>query len=189
MVPLEPWVKWRWAMGKSEYALSDNDRELYRPFSVVRQLSPASATALEFFSPLDSKFTCVTFARHQFPYVSRRPLSDAGDSQSSDGDHAPGSVGEAIYGAAILTGRSVKPSAAPKTCHSSSESWENGDSEYVIRYAGKIRPFLKFQYLYNIWNYFFFLAGFKASSQSANTKYLVRTCSQHAGEQSCCSKY
>ena len=36
-------------MGKSEYALSDNDRELYRPFSVVRQLSPASATALEFF--------------------------------------------------------------------------------------------------------------------------------------------
>ena len=30
----------------------------------------------------------------------------------------------------------------PKTCHSSSESWENGDSEYVIRYAGKIRPFL-----------------------------------------------
>ena len=26
--------------------------ELYRPFSVVRQLSPASATALEFFSPL-----------------------------------------------------------------------------------------------------------------------------------------
>ena len=26
---------------------------------------------------------------------------------------------------------------------SSSESWENGDSEYVIRYAGKIRPFLK----------------------------------------------
>ena len=39
-------------MGKSEYALSDNDRELYRPFSVVRQLSPASATALEFFSPL-----------------------------------------------------------------------------------------------------------------------------------------
>ena len=42
----------------------------------------------------------------------------------------------------------------PKTCHSSSESWENGDSEYVIRYAGKIRPFLKFQYLYNIRNYF-----------------------------------
>ena len=39
-------------MGKSEYALSDNDRELYRPFTVVRQLSPASATALEFFSPL-----------------------------------------------------------------------------------------------------------------------------------------
>ena len=32
----------------------------------------------------------------------------------------------------------------PKTCHSSSESWENGDSEYVIRYAGKIRPFLNF---------------------------------------------
>ena len=30
----------------------------------------------------------------------------------------------------------------PKTCHSSSESSENGDSEYVIRYAGKIRPFL-----------------------------------------------
>ena len=30
----------------------------------------------------------------------------------------------------------------PKTCHGSSESWENGDSEYVIRYAGKIRPFL-----------------------------------------------
>ena len=29
----------------------------------------------------------------------------------------------------------------PKTCHSSSESWENGDSEYVIRYAGEIRPF------------------------------------------------
>ena len=58
----------------------------------------------------------------------------------------------------------------------------------VIRYAGKIRPFLKFQYLCNIRNYFF-LAGFKASSQSANVKYLVRTCSQHAGEQSCCSKY
>ena len=36
-------------MGKSKYALSANDRELYRPFSVVRQLSPASATALEFF--------------------------------------------------------------------------------------------------------------------------------------------
>ena len=43
----------------------------------------------------------------------------------------------------------------PKTCHSSSESWENGDSEYVIRYAGKIRPFLKFQYLHNIRNYLF----------------------------------
>ena len=43
----------------------------------------------------------------------------------------------------------------PKTCHSSSERWENGDSEYVIRYAGKIRPFLKFQYLCNIRNYFF----------------------------------
>ena len=43
----------------------------------------------------------------------------------------------------------------PKTCHSSSESWENGDSKYVIRYAGKIRPFLRFQYLYNIRNYFF----------------------------------
>ena len=43
----------------------------------------------------------------------------------------------------------------PKTCHGSSESWENGDSEYVIRYAGKIRPFLKFQYLHNIRNYFF----------------------------------
>ena len=43
----------------------------------------------------------------------------------------------------------------PKTCHSSSESWENGDSEYVTRYAGKIRPFLKFQYLCNIRNYFF----------------------------------
>ena len=43
-------------MGKSEYALSDNDRELYRPFSVVRQLSPASATALEFFSPLSIVF-------------------------------------------------------------------------------------------------------------------------------------
>ena len=43
----------------------------------------------------------------------------------------------------------------PKTCHSSSESWENCDSEYVIRYAGKICPFLKFQYLYNIRNYFF----------------------------------
>ena len=43
----------------------------------------------------------------------------------------------------------------PKTCHSSSESWENGDSEYVIRYAGKIRPILKFQYLHNIRNYFF----------------------------------
>ena len=42
----------------------------------------------------------------------------------------------------------------PKPCHSSSESWENGDSEYVVRYAGKIRPFLKFQYLYNIRNYF-----------------------------------
>ena len=42
----------------------------------------------------------------------------------------------------------------PKTCHSSSESWENGDSEYVIRYPGKIRPFLKVQYLYNIRNYF-----------------------------------
>ena len=76
----------------------------------------------------------------------------------------------------------------PKTCHSSSESLENGDSEYVIRYAGKIRPFLKFQYLYNIRNYFF-MAAFKASSQSANAKYLVRTCSQHAREQSCCSKY
>ena len=43
----------------------------------------------------------------------------------------------------------------PKTCHSSSESWKNGDSEYVIRYAGKIRPSLKFQYLYNIRNHFF----------------------------------
>ena len=43
----------------------------------------------------------------------------------------------------------------PKTCHSSSESWENGDSEDVIRCAGKIRPFLKFQYLHNIRNYFF----------------------------------
>ena len=43
----------------------------------------------------------------------------------------------------------------PKTCHSSSESWEYGDSEYVIRYAGKIRPFLKFQYLCNTRNYFF----------------------------------
>ena len=32
----------------------------------------------------------------------------------------------------------------PKTCHSPSESWENGDSEYVIRYAGKIRPFYNF---------------------------------------------
>ena len=32
----------------------------------------------------------------------------------------------------------------PKTCHSSSESRKNGDSEYVIRYAGKIRPFLNF---------------------------------------------
>ena len=32
----------------------------------------------------------------------------------------------------------------PKTCHSSSESWENDDSEYAIRYAGKIRPFLNF---------------------------------------------
>ena len=42
----------------------------------------------------------------------------------------------------------------PKTCHSSSESWENGDSEYVIRYAGKIRPFLKFQYLHNSRNNF-----------------------------------
>ena len=31
----------------------------------------------------------------------------------------------------------------------------------------------KCQYLYNIRNYFF-LAGFKASSQSANAKYLVR---------------
>ena len=29
----------------------------------------------------------------------------------------------------------------PKTCHSSSESRENGDSEYITRYAGKIRPF------------------------------------------------
>ena len=43
----------------------------------------------------------------------------------------------------------------PKTCHSPSESWENGDSEYVIRYAGKIRPFLKFQCLHNIRIYFF----------------------------------
>ena len=43
-------------MGKSEYALSDNDRELFRPFSVVRQLSPASATALEFFFTLASRF-------------------------------------------------------------------------------------------------------------------------------------
>ena len=43
----------------------------------------------------------------------------------------------------------------PKTCHRSSESWENDDSKYVIRYAGKIRPFLKYQYLYNIRNYFF----------------------------------
>ena len=43
----------------------------------------------------------------------------------------------------------------PKICHSSSESWENGDSKYVIRYAGKIRPFLKFQYFHNIRNYFF----------------------------------
>ena len=32
----------------------------------------------------------------------------------------------------------------PRTCHSSSESWENGDSEYVIHYVGKIRPFLNF---------------------------------------------
>ena len=43
----------------------------------------------------------------------------------------------------------------PKTCYSSSESWENCDSEDVIRYAGKIRPFLKLQYLHNIRNYFF----------------------------------
>ena len=43
----------------------------------------------------------------------------------------------------------------PKTCHSLSESWENGDSEDVFHYAGKIRPFLKFQYLHNIRNYFF----------------------------------
>ena len=43
----------------------------------------------------------------------------------------------------------------PMTCHCSSESWENGDSEYIICYAGKIRPFLKFQYLHNIRNYFF----------------------------------
>ena len=53
---------------------------------------------------------------------------------------------------------------------------------------GKSVLFLKFQYLHNIRNYFF-LAGFKASSQSVNAKYLLRTCSQHAGEQSCCSKY
>ena len=32
---------------------------------------------------------------------------------------------------------------------------ENGDSEDVFRYAGKIRPFLKFQYLHNIRNYSF----------------------------------
>ena len=43
----------------------------------------------------------------------------------------------------------------PKTCHSSSESWENGDFEYVICYAGKIRPFVKFKYFYYIRNYFF----------------------------------
>ena len=76
----------------------------------------------------------------------------------------------------------------PKTCHSSSESWENGDSEYVIRYAGKIRPFLNFHICITSGT-IFFLGGFEASPQSANAKYLVRTCSQHTGEQSCCSKY
>ena len=60
--------------------------------------------------------------------------------------------GRSATAAARVVGNLRRP---PKTCHSSSESWENGDSEYVIRYAGKIRPFLKFQYLYNIRNYFF----------------------------------
>ena len=56
-------------MGKSEYALSDNDRELYRPFSVVRQLSPASATALEFFSPLG--FPLIAYLRLPFECFDR----------------------------------------------------------------------------------------------------------------------
>ena len=62
----------------------------------------------------------------------------------------------------------------PKTCHSSSESWENGDSKYVIRYAGKIRPFLKFQYLYNIPNYFFWPDLRRLPSQQApNISYVL----------------
>ena len=62
----------------------------------------------------------------------------------------------------------------PKTCHSSSESWENGDSEYVIRYAGKIRPFLKFQCLYNIRNYFLWpLLRRLPSQQTPNIWYAL----------------
>ena len=61
----------------------------------------------------------------------------------------------------------------PKTCHSSSESWENGDSEYVIRYAGKIRPFLKCQYLNNIRNYFFWPDLRRLPSQQAPNIWYV----------------
>ena len=48
---------------------------------------------------------------------------------------------ECLEPPATVVGNLRRP---PKTRHSSSESWENGDSEYVIRYAGKIRPFLNF---------------------------------------------
>ena len=61
----------------------------------------------------------------------------------------------------------------PKTCHSSCESWENGDSEYVIRYAGKIRPFFKYQYLYNIRNYFFWPDLWRLPSQQTPNIWYV----------------
>ena len=49
--------------------------------------------------------------------------------------HVTGSTGD--LESARVVGNLRRP---PKTCHSSSESWKNGDSEYVIHYAGKIRP-------------------------------------------------
>ena len=76
----------------------------------------------------------------------------------------------ARLGAPRVVGNLRRP---PKTCHSSSESWENGDSEYVIRYAGKIRPCLKFQYLHNIRNYFFWPDLRRLPSQQTSNIWYV----------------
>ena len=76
----------------------------------------------------------------------------AGHSLESDSVSFPITRKLMISSSARVVGNLRRP---PKTCHSSSESWENGDSQYVIRYAGKIRPFLKFEYLCNTRNYFF----------------------------------